>query len=200
MRTPPGWRKVAAVNWRSAAWSSEEAGRRFTHLIRDGDAKFTAAFDAVFGSIGINVLPTAPQAPRRNAYAERFVRTARTECTDRVLIIGERHLHAVLSEYMAHYCFRVVADRITASGFTYRDPTGTGARSATLSRPGVPAITMGLQLSHTAPGEVVDNEGLKGGSCPLSARTIAGCCPASQTSKSRYQRSARARETRVGRL
>jgi hypothetical protein len=57
----------------------------------------------VFGSIGISVLPTAPQAPRMNAYAERFVRTARTECTDRMLIIGERHLHAVLSEYMAHY-------------------------------------------------------------------------------------------------
>jgi hypothetical protein len=38
----------------------------------------------VFGSIGISVLPTAPQAPRMNAYAERFVRTARTECTDRI--------------------------------------------------------------------------------------------------------------------
>ena len=88
---------------RNLAGELEEAGHRFTHLIRDRDVKFTAAFDAVFGSIGISVLPTAPQAPRMNAYAERFVQTVRAECTDRMLIIGQRHLHTVLSEYMAHY-------------------------------------------------------------------------------------------------
>jgi len=81
----------------------EQSGHRFTRLIRDRDAKFTTAFDAVFSSIGISVLPTAPQAPRMNAYAERFVRTVRNECTDRMLIAGERHLHTVLSEYVAHY-------------------------------------------------------------------------------------------------
>jgi putative transposase len=81
----------------------EESGHRFTHLIRDRDAKFTTAFDAVFRTIGISVLPTAPQAPRMNAYAERFVRTARAECTDRMLIAGEHHLRAVLSEYIGHY-------------------------------------------------------------------------------------------------
>jgi transposase InsO family protein len=80
-----------------------EAGCRFTCLIRDRDAKFTAAFDAVFASIGITTLPTAPQAPKMNAYAERFVRTARTECTDRMLIVGEQHLRAILSEYISHY-------------------------------------------------------------------------------------------------
>jgi transposase InsO family protein len=57
----------------------------------------------VSASTGISVRPTAPQAPRMNAYAERFVRTARAECTDPMLITGERHLHAVLSGYVAHY-------------------------------------------------------------------------------------------------
>ena len=88
---------------RNLAGELEEAGCRFTYLVRDRDAKFTAAFDAVFASIGITVLPIAPQAPRMNAYAERFVRTARAECTDRLLIAGERHLRVVLSEYIGHY-------------------------------------------------------------------------------------------------
>jgi transposase InsO family protein len=66
-------------------------------------AASTTAFDAVFASIGITTLPIAPQAPKMNAYAERFVRTARAECTDRMLIAGEQHLRAVLSEYIAHY-------------------------------------------------------------------------------------------------
>ena len=38
-----------------------------------------------------------------NAYAERFVLTARTEVTDRMLIFGERHLRAILAQYEAHY-------------------------------------------------------------------------------------------------
>jgi len=37
-----------------------------------------------------------------NAFAERFVLTARTEVTDRMLIFGERHLRAILAEYEAH--------------------------------------------------------------------------------------------------
>jgi len=88
---------------RHLAGELEEAGCRFTYLVRDRDAEFTAAFDAVFASIGITTLPIAPQAPKMNSYAERFVRTARAECTDRMLIAGEQHLHAILSDYIGHY-------------------------------------------------------------------------------------------------
>ena len=73
---------------RELTWQLEETGHRFTHLTRDRDAKFTDAFDAVFASLGIDIVKTAPQAPRMNAFAERFVRTARAECTDRMLIAG----------------------------------------------------------------------------------------------------------------
>jgi putative transposase len=81
----------------------EEAGHCFSRRIRDRDTKFTGPFDAVFTASGIDVLLTAPQTPRMNAYAERFVRTVRAECTNRMLITGERHLGAALAEYVTHY-------------------------------------------------------------------------------------------------
>jgi len=81
----------------------EQAGHRFKHLVRDRDAKFTVAFDTAFASIGVDSVLTAPQTPRMNAIAERFVRTVRAECTDRMLIVGEGHLRAVLKRYIDHY-------------------------------------------------------------------------------------------------
>jgi transposase InsO family protein len=90
---------------RNLADQLDQAGQPFTHLIRDRDAKFTTAFDAVFASIGIRVMLTAPQTPRMNAHAERFIHSVRAECTDRLLIAGERHLRTVLAEYVEHYNF-----------------------------------------------------------------------------------------------
>jgi putative transposase len=64
--------------------------------------QFTDSFDAVLASAGIRAVKIPPRSPRANAFAERFVLTARTEVTDRMLILGERHLRAVLTEYEAY--------------------------------------------------------------------------------------------------
>jgi len=72
-------------------------------LIRDRGSNFTCAFDAVFQTTGARILRTAVQAPRMNAICERLVGTLRRELLDRMLILGEGHLRAVLAEYQAHY-------------------------------------------------------------------------------------------------
>jgi putative transposase len=80
-----------------------ERAERFRYLIRARAGQFTAAFDAVLADAGVTVCKIPPHCPRANAYAERFVLTARNELTDRLLISGERHLRRVLDEYARHY-------------------------------------------------------------------------------------------------
>jgi putative transposase len=75
----------------------------FRFLVRDRAGQFTASFDAVLADAGIEAVKISPRSPRANAYAERFVLTARTEVTDRMLIFGQRHLRAALAQYEAHY-------------------------------------------------------------------------------------------------
>ena len=80
-----------------------ERASRSRFLIRDRAGQFTEAFDAVLAGAGIEVVKIPPRSPSANAYAERWVRTARAEVTDRMLIVGERHLRLVLDRYAAHY-------------------------------------------------------------------------------------------------
>ena len=94
-----------------SAWVSQQArnvavgerllGVRF--LIRDRDSKFSRSFDEVFRTEGARVIKTPIRAPKANAFAERWVRTARRECLDHLLILGRRHLERALREFVMHY-------------------------------------------------------------------------------------------------
>jgi putative transposase len=102
---------VGATAHPDSAWVTQQArnlaiaerltGIRF--LLRDRDAKFSGPFDEVFGTEGVRVIRTPIRAPKANAFAERFVRTVRSECLDHVLVYGRRHLDRVLRVYVSHY-------------------------------------------------------------------------------------------------
>jgi len=96
---PDGAWTVQAV--RNFLMDLGEHADRFRYLIRDRGGQFTAMFDAVLA--GIEVVKTPPRCPRPNAHAERWVRTLRSELTDRMLIFGQRHLRHVLIEYVRQY-------------------------------------------------------------------------------------------------
>jgi putative transposase len=94
-------------------WTAQQArnlaltvGERFEDirfLIRDRGSNFTASFDAVFQAAGTRIVRSAVQAPRMNAIGERLAGALRRELLDRMLILGESHLRAVLAEYQVHY-------------------------------------------------------------------------------------------------
>jgi transposase InsO family protein len=98
----------------TGAWTTQQARNllmdlddrvaTFRFLVRDRAGQFTtASFDAALAGARIDTVRIPPRCPRANCFAERFVRTARTELTDRILIFGERHLRTVLAQYAAHY-------------------------------------------------------------------------------------------------
>src|SRR4249920_3108134 len=97
----------------TGAWTTQQArnllmdlddrAATFRFLVRDRAGQFTTSFDAVLAGAGICAVKIQPRCPRANCFAERFVLTARTELTDRILIFGERHLQTALARYSSHY-------------------------------------------------------------------------------------------------
>jgi putative transposase len=96
----PNWVTQQA---RHMTWELEEREPPMKYLIRDHDTKFTHSFDTVFEASGIEIVDIPYQAPNANAVADRWVRSAREECLDRLIILNERHLRRALKEYVVYY-------------------------------------------------------------------------------------------------
>ncbi len=89
------------LTWQLA--DDRAAGEPLRYLIHDRDSKFTPAFDAVFEAEGMKIVLTPRHTPQANAIAERWIRSIREEALDPIIVLGQRHLHRVLGEYVAFY-------------------------------------------------------------------------------------------------
>jgi hypothetical protein len=76
--------------------------RNASHLIHDRDPLFTQAWTELLNSGGVKSVPIPAQSPNCNPYAERFVKTIRTECLDHFVIFGERHLRHLVEQFLEH--------------------------------------------------------------------------------------------------
>jgi len=88
---------------RNLAWKLQDGQIAARFLLRDRDSKFSAAFDEVLKSEGVDVIHLPFRRPVANAFAERWVGSARRECLDHLLIFGRRHLEKVLAEFIDHH-------------------------------------------------------------------------------------------------
>jgi putative transposase len=96
-------RHLVTQQARNLVMNLDDRASGFKFLIRDRDTKVTGSVDAVLTGAGLGILRTPARAPRANAFAKRWIRSARRECLDHVLVHGERHLLATLGEYIVHY-------------------------------------------------------------------------------------------------
>ena len=76
-------------------------GKRF--LIHDRDPIFTEAFDEILRSVGITPVKLPPRSPNLNAFAERWVRSIKSECLDRMIFFSEASFRRAIETYLVHY-------------------------------------------------------------------------------------------------
>src|SRR4030095_10048056 len=73
------------------------------YLIIDRDIKYSEQFQRLIGDSEIKVTRLPPMSPNLNAYAERFVRSIKDECLDRMIFVGQASLRRAVAEYLSHY-------------------------------------------------------------------------------------------------
>lgn len=174
----------------------EEAGRQRRFLVRDRDTKFTRSFDAVLSAVGIETLKTPVRSPRAYSFAERFVRTARSECLDLVIILGQRHLERVVREFVGHYDAERPHRGLNLATPIARAPPSTGRRGARPERRPLrrhPRLRVGRLKRDRRVGDHGSGSGPHFGSAPPMRAGIAGPeppCPALRAPVDRTDRRA----------
>lgn len=81
----------------------DEQGLAITHLIRDRDCKFEGMFNTIIKAQGAAIVLLPIQSPNLNAFCERFVQTLKHECLNHFVVIGEKHLNHLVSEFVTYY-------------------------------------------------------------------------------------------------
>ena len=101
---------VAGITTNPTDWFMGKAVERIAghfkamrYVIHDRDTKYSLRFRIVMEDAGIELIRTPLQAPNANAYAERFVRSIKDECLNRIILFGEGHLSRAIDQYLAHY-------------------------------------------------------------------------------------------------
>ena len=77
--------------------------KKTKYLIHDRDPLYMQAFADILASGGVRTVKLPARSPDLNAYAERFVRSIKEECLERMILLGERHLRKAVREYVTHY-------------------------------------------------------------------------------------------------
>ena len=74
-----------------------------SYLLKDGDTKMTAQFDAIIESTGAKVKKVSRRAPEMNSFAESWVASIKRECLDHFMVLGEQHLEHIVNTYVQYY-------------------------------------------------------------------------------------------------
>ena len=89
-----------------------------SHLIMDRDGKFTAEFREILKTAGVESVRLPPQSPNLNSYAERWVRSIKSECLEKMIFFGEKMFRHAVTNFVAHYhserCHQGLGNRIIA--------------------------------------------------------------------------------------
>jgi putative transposase len=81
----------------------EDKGKKMSYLLKDGDAKITAQFDAILETTGAKVKKVSRRAPEMNSFAESWVASIKRECLDHFMVLGEQHLEHIVNTYVQYY-------------------------------------------------------------------------------------------------